>query len=228
MNQENIKVQDIVDAIKSRWQLIVSITLTSVIIASFFTLFIVKPKYEASTKLFIGKESSENKDQSYSSNDVQMYQKLLKTYSDVIMTSDLVERALSSENLDVDSESVLAGLTVTPKTDTQILQIQYTNTDKNLAMEVVDAITQEFVKTSSELISNANVKIIETVKLPQSPVSPNKKLNISVAFVLGLLISTTLALVLEFMNNTFKDKEQVENILGVPVIGTIPNTDTVK
>lgn len=228
MNQENIKVQDIVDAIRNRWQLIVSITLTSVIIASFFTLFIVKPKYEASTKLFIGKESSENKDQSYSSNDVQMYQKLLKTYSDVIMTSDLVERALSSENLDVDSESVLAGLTVTPKTDTQILQIQYTNTDKNLAMEVVDAITQEFVKTSSELISNANVKIIETVKLPQSPVSPNKKLNISVAFVLGLLISTTLALVLEFMNNTFKDKEQVENILGVPVIGTIPNTDTVK
>lgn len=228
MNQENIKVQDIVDAIRSRWQLIVSITLTSVIIASFFTLFIIKPKYEASTKLFIGKESSENKDQSYSSNDVQMYQKLLKTYSDVIMTSDLVERALSSENLDVDSESVLSGLTVTPKTDTQILQIQYTNTDKNLAMEVVDAITQEFVETSSELISNANVKIIETVKLPQYPVSPNKKLNISVAFVLGLLISTTLALVLEFMNNTFKDKEQVENILGVPVIGTIPNTDTVK
>lgn len=228
MNQENIKVQDIVDAIRSRWQLIVSITLTSVIIASFFTLFIIKPKYEASTKLFIGKESSENKDQSYSSNDVQMYQKLLKTYSDVIMTSDLVERALSSENLDVDSESVLSGLTVTPKTDTQILQIQYTNTDKNLAMEVVDAITQEFVETSTELISNANVKIIETVKLPQSPVSPNKKLNISVAFVLGLLISTTLALVLEFMNNTFKDKEQVENILGVPVIGTIPNTDTVK
>ena len=125
MNQENIKVQDIVDAIKSRWQLIVSITLTSVIIASFFTFFIVKPKYEASTKLFIGKESSENKDQSYSSNDVQMYQKLLKTYSDVIMTSDLVERALSSESLDVDSELVLAGLTVTPKTDTQILQIQY-------------------------------------------------------------------------------------------------------
>ncbi|WP_294349307.1 Wzz/FepE/Etk N-terminal domain-containing protein [uncultured Clostridium sp.] len=228
MNQENIKVQDIVDAIRNRWQLIVSITLTSVIIASFFTLFIVKPKYEASTKLFIGKESSENKDQSYSSNDVQMYQKLLKTYSDVIMTSDLVERALSSESLDVDSELVLAGLTVTPKTDTQILQIQYTNTDKNLAMEVVDAITQEFVKTSSELISNANVKIIETVKLPQSPVSPNKKLNISVAFVLGLLISTTLALVLEFMNNTFKYKEQVENILGVPVIGTIPNTDIVK
>ncbi len=228
MNQENIKVQDIVDAIKSRWQLIVSITLTSVIIASFFTFFIVKPKYEASTKLFIGKESSENKDQSYSSNDVQMYQKLLKTYSDVIMTSDLVERALSSESLDVDSELVLAGLTVTPKTDTQILQIQYINTDKNLAMEVVDAITQEFVKTSSELISNANVKIIETVKLPQSPVSPNKKLNISVALVLGLLISTTLALVLEFMNNTFKYKEQVENILGVPVIGTIPNTDIVK
>ncbi|MBE6050957.1 MAG: capsular biosynthesis protein [Clostridium sp.] len=228
MNQENIRIQDIVDVLKSRWQVIVSITLASVILASFFTFFLVQPKYEASTKLFIGKESSEDKAQNYNSNDVQMYQKLLKTYSDVIMTSDLVERALSSKNIEVDTDSVLKSLTVTPKTDTQILQVKYVSKDKNQAMKVVDAITSEFVETSTELISNANVKIIETVKLPQNPVSPNKKLNIVVAFVLGLMASVGIVLVLEFMNNTYKDKEQVENILGLPVIGTIPNTDNIK
>lgn len=228
MNQENIRMQDIVDAIKSRWQLIVSVTLVSVIVASFWTFFLVKPKYEASTKLFIGKESTEDKAQNYNSNDVQMYQKLLKTYSDVIMTSDLVERALTSENIQVEADSVLKSLTVTPKTDTQILQVKYVSKNKNEAMKVVNAIAQEFVETSTELISNANVKVIETVKLPQNPVSPNKKLNIVVAFVLGLLVSVGIVLILEFMNNTYKNKEQVESILGLPVIGSIPNTDNIK
>jgi capsular polysaccharide biosynthesis protein len=81
---------------------------------------------------------------------------------------------------------------------------------------------------STDLISNANVKIVESVTLPESPVSPNKKLNIAVAFALGLMVGVGLALLLEFMDNTFKDKEQIEKIVGIPTLGSIPNFDSMK
>ncbi|MEG2110649.1 MAG: capsular biosynthesis protein, partial [Clostridium sp.] len=55
--------------------------------------------------------------------------------------------------------------------------------------------------------------------------SPNKKLNILIAFVLGLMVSVGLSLLLEFMDNTFKDKNSVENILGLPVLSSIPEFD---
>lgn len=226
MNEENINIQDIIDALKARWQLIVTMTLLATILSTVVSFFLIKPKYEASTKLFIGKEES-NKE-SYNNNDVQMYQKLLKTYSDVIMTKDLVGNAIDDGGINIKADEALANLTVTPKTDTQILSISYKSTDRQQAKDIVQAVTDEFVEVSTDLISNANVKVVESVTLPESPVSPNKKLNIAIAFVLGAMLGVGIALLLEFMDNTFKDKDQVENILGVPVIGNIPNTDSKK
>jgi capsular polysaccharide biosynthesis protein len=228
MNQENIKVEDIIDALKSRWQLIVGITLGATILATVVSFFLIKPKYEASTKLFIGKESSEKSSQNYNSNDVLMYQNLLKTYADIVTTNDLINRAIQEKGLDLKSQSVVAGLKVEPLASTQILKITYKSGSKQECRDVVDAIADEFVKTSSELIANANVKVVESVTLPESAVSPNKKLNIAIALVLGFMAGVGLALLLEFMDNTFKDKEQIENTMGVPVLGTIPNLESSK
>ena len=116
-------------------------------------------------------------------------------------------------------------MTVTPRADTQILEISYTNTDPEVAKEIVESLTNEFINYSVELIPNGNVKIIEEVRLPEKPVSPNKKLNISIAFLLGLMVSVGFSFLIEFMDNTFKTKEQIENELGLPAIGVIPNEE---
>lgn len=226
MKEENIRIEDMIHALKSRWMLITIIALLLTTISAGVSFFLIKPKYEANTKLFIGKE--DNSEQAYNSNDVQMYQKLIKTYSDVIKTKDLVGRSLERINSDADVGDVLGALTVTPKTDTQLLEISYKSTDKEFARDIVQAITDEFVETSGDLISNANVKVVESVSLPQNPVSPNKKLNIGIAFIFGIILGCIISLALELMDNTFKDKEQIEYLFDVPVIGTIPNTDTTK
>ena len=44
MNEENIKIEDIVDGLKKRWQLIVTITLIATIISAVVSFFIIKPK----------------------------------------------------------------------------------------------------------------------------------------------------------------------------------------
>lgn len=227
MNEENIKIQDIVDALKKKWQLIVCITLAFTIIATIVSFFIIKPKYQSSTQLFIGKENTAT-DQKYDTNDVQMYQKLLKTYSSVITTNDLITRSFKNAEINISSEEALAGLSVVPKTDTQILEIKFISEDKQECKDVVKAITDEFVKTSTDLISNANVKVIEEVKLPEAPVSPNKKLNIAIAFLLGIMVGVGVSLLLAIMDSTFKDKNQLEEIIGLPVLGVIPDTEKVK
>lgn len=226
MDQESIRIEDIIHALKSRWQMIVEITLVAIILSTAVSFFLIKPKYEASTKLFVGKESSDaSKESAYNSNDVLMYQNLLKTYVDVIKTDDLIGNAISGKNISASAEGIKGSLNVEAVASTQILKISYISTDKNESKEVVDAVATQFIKTSKELIANADVKVVESVTLPEAPVSPNKKMNIAIAGLLGLMLGLGLALLLEFMDNTFKDKEQAENVLGLPVLGSIPNAE---
>ena len=46
------------------------------------------------------------------------------------------------------------------------------------------------------------------------------------AIVIGAILGIGLALMLEFVNNTVKEKRQLENMLDIPVLGTIPNNYT--
>ncbi|APF24336.1 MULTISPECIES: YveK family protein [Clostridium] len=223
MNEEIIRIEDIVDVLTKRWKMIFSVTLVATLISAVVSFFLIAPKYQAGTKLFIGKENTTTQDQSYNNNDVQMYQKLLKTYAEVIQTKDLVGQAIEQDNLDLDPEDVLKNLTVTPRADTQILEISYINVDPVVSQKIVESVTDKFIEYSTELIPNGNVKIIESVRIPENAVSPNKKMNIAIAFLLGLMISVGLSFLIEFMDNTFKTKEQIENILDLPAIGVIPN-----
>lgn len=223
MNEEIIRIEDIVDVLTKRWKMIFSVTLLATLISAVVSFFLIAPKYQAGTKLFIGKENTTTQDQSYNNNDVQMYQKLLKTYAEVIQTKDLVGQAIEQDNLDLDPEDVLKNLTVTPRADTQILEISYINVDPVVSQKIVESVTDKFIEYSTELIPNGNVKIIESVRIPENAVSPNKKMNIAIAFLLGLMISVGLSFLIEFMDNTFKTKEQIENILDLPAIGVIPN-----
>lgn len=223
MNEEIIRIEDIVDVLTKRWKMIFSVTLVATLISAVVSFFLIAPKYQAGTKLFIGKENTTTQDQYYNNNDVQMYQKLLKTYAEVIQTKDLVGQAIEQDNLDLDPEDVLKNLTVTPRADTQILEISYINVDPVVSQKIVESVTDKFIEYSTELIPNGNVKIIESVRIPENAVSPNKKMNIAIAFLLGLMISVGLSFLIEFMDNTFKTKEQIENILDLPAIGVIPN-----
>ena len=70
--------------------MIILFTVASVIIS----FYIIELKYEASTKFFIGKESI-GEDQSYSQNDVIMYQNLMKTYYEIIKTPDVLASSIN-------------------------------------------------------------------------------------------------------------------------------------
>ena len=221
MEEQVISISEIFEALKKRWILIVSITLVATLISGILSFFVIKPTYEASTKVFVGKEESSL--EGYNTNDIQMYQKLLQTYAETIKTNEVVQAAINStNNTDLTVPAVKGALTVTPVSDTQILQIKYQNKNPEVAKEILENITNEFVILAKELVPNGNVRVIEAVQLPENPVAPNKKMNIAIAFLLGLMVSVGLVFLIEYLDNTFKTKENLERELDIPVLGIIP------
>ena len=226
MEEQVISISEIFEAIKKRWIIIVAITLTATIISGIISFFVIDPVYEASTKVFVGKEENDNA--AYNSSEINMYQQLLQTYAQAIKTKDLVNRAISGLSYDeLEASSVVDALTVNPISSTQILEIKYKSKDAEEAKDVLKGITDEFIVTAKELVPNGNVRVIEEVELPENPVSPNKKMNIAIAFLLGLMVSVGLVFLLEYLDNTYKNKDQLEKELGIPVLGAIPDIESI-
>jgi capsular polysaccharide biosynthesis protein len=215
-----LRIQDILEILKRKWKLVITVVSITTIITALVNFFLITPIFQVNSKVFIGKE--ENINSKYDNSDVQMYQKLLKTYSELMKTKDLIEDSINKNNLNISADEVIDNLKVTPMTDTQILQVSYENKDKVLAREVLVSIIDEFMLESKTIIQNGNVKVIESAELPEKPISPQKAFNVAIAFIIGLMVGASLALIKEYVDDTVKTKEQTENAMGLPVIGMIP------
>ena len=223
MEEQVISISEIIDAVKKRWKIIALTTVLATVVSGIFSFFIISPTYEASTKIFIGKEGAES--EGYNSSDVSMYQNLIKTYSELIKTKDLVNKAINYSQYDLSVNNVLNSITVNTLTGTQILQISYQSKSPSIAKNMLESITNEFITKAEELVPNGNVKILESVELPKNPVAPNKTMNIAIAFILGMMVGFGIVFLLEYLDNTYKNKEQLEKDLDIPVLGVIPMSD---
>lgn len=77
-------------------------------------------------------------------------------------------------------------------------------------------------------LGDTSVMVISEASTPLSPIKPNKKLNMAVAFILGLMLFTLLAFILEYLDNTLKTPEDVSRELDLPVLGVIPKANSLN
>ena len=220
MEKEFSQLREVLDLLKKKWALIVFIIAICLISTIAITKYVIKPVYESKTKVFVGKEI--NNESTYDQWEIQMYQQLMQTYVELASTNNLIESALESINLDKDVEDVLENLSVVQKENTQILEISYKSIDSKESFDVVNAITNEFIKVSRDIIPNVNIEIIDDAQIAKEPLTNNLLRNLVVAFIGGCVLSVSLVLLMDFFNNTFNSKEDVERNLGLPIIGVIP------
>ncbi len=221
MEDNIISLKEILEILKRKWKLILIFTLSLTLVSSIALFLLITPQYESTTKVFIGKE--ENQQEGYNISDIQMYQKLLKTYGEVIKTEDLIKKAIDKTGLAIKPREALENLTVVSVADTQILELKFKSSSPDEAVRLVSAIKYEFVKLSIDLVPNGNIQILEEARFPLRAVSPNKNMGLAIAIVLGLFMGIGVAFLVEFLNNTYKSKDILEKELNIPVLGTIPN-----
>ena len=96
-------------------------------------------------------------------------------------------------------------------------------------MEGAKAIYQQVLKKAQETtimgtINVSNVQLFDKATPPRKPSKPKKALNVLLGIVLGLFTGVGFALVSERMDNTYTSPEELEEHLGVPMLGIVPKS----
>lgn len=68
----------------------------------------------------------------------------------------------------------------------------------------------------------APVQLDAPATVPGAPISPKKKLDVMLAFVVGLMAGCALAFLLEQFDNTIKNPDDIRRVVGLPTLAVIP------
>lgn len=80
------------------------------------------------------------------------------------------------------------------------------------------------VGVSSEL-KTQSAAIVDFATQPNNPYSPRLSINLAVALALFLALSASIIYIIELLNNTFTNPEQIEKELGLAMLGILPHVD---
>ena len=219
------------NVIKAKWKWIIITILVGIITSFIYSFFIAKTTYEAEVKVFVGKEKFKNTSEEYiemeeyTSDEVLMYQRLIKTHSELINSKDLLNAAIDKNSYELNLQEVRKSLSIEPVVDTQILKLKYESESAQLSYDMLYEITKVYIETIEELYPNINISLIQQTDVSTS--SPTNKLLVGggVGAILGACIAIGIIILLQITNNTFKTKEELEKYINLNVIGLIPKTE---
>jgi uncharacterized protein involved in exopolysaccharide biosynthesis len=107
-------------------------------------------------------------------------------------------------------------------------QLQYTILERNVETnqrlhDTLLAKLKEADITDTMVISN--IRIVEDAIKPGSPFKPNKKRNLLLSIIVGLMIGVGLAFLRENFDRTMHTEEDVQRVLGLTVLSVIPKAE---
>ena len=226
-----ISIVECLEEIQKNWKKIILVVLSFILISSLYTTFLMKQEYEANVKVFIGKQKFQNTTESYNNEEITLYQRLITTYSEVIKSKKLISKSindskvnyLSNKDGKITYDSVISNFTVNPITNTQIIEMSYKNLNPQQSYDLLYSMTENIIAYSKELYPTVNIKVVEQVHVDYSDLISKKIMIVGVALILGLLTGIGIVIALMYFDNTFKNKRVLEEEIGIPVIGVIPD-----
>lgn len=152
---------------------------------------------------------------------VQSDLQLINTYSEIIKSPRILDKVSHNLKDRYSSEEISAMLTVSNQADSQILNIAIKNDDSEEASIIANEVANVFKKDIKKIMSVDNVSILSNAGGTGVKVFPKPFTNGVIATFLGVISALVIAFLKELLDRRIKTESDVEEILGLPVLGTI-------
>ncbi|HFU4486704.1 TPA: YveK family protein [Streptococcus suis] len=227
-NQEANMIEiDVLSLLRTIWRKKFLILLTAILttgLAFAYSAFLATPQYDSTTRLYVVNQSGDN-GAVITTQDLQAGSFLVKDYQEIILSQDVLKNVTTTLGI---TEDIKGKITVTIPTDTRILSITVRDSDPDQAATIANTLRDEAAKKIIEVTKVSDVTTLEAALPAENPSTPQTKRNLVLGFVAGAFLATAFVLVLEVLDDRVKRPQDIEEGLGMTLLGVVPQAAKLK
>ena len=224
---ENTSIEiDVLYLLKKLWQkkvLIVFSTILFGLIALLVSVFILKPTYTSSTRIYVANQANENNN--LTAQDLQAGSYLVNDYKEIITSDSVLLDVIAREGLVTTPKELTSDIDVVIPVNTRIITISVNSESPQEAQQLANTLRMVASEKIKQVTKVEDVTTIEEAKLPETPSSPNISRNVLLGALVGGFITVVMILLLELLDDRVHRPEDVEEVLGLVLIGVVPDTE---
>ncbi|HFU3798861.1 TPA: YveK family protein [Streptococcus suis] len=227
-NQEANTIEiDVLALLRTIWRKKFLILLTAILttgLAFAYSAFLVTPQYDSTTRLYVVNQSSDN-GAGITNQDLQAGSFLVKDYKEIILSQDVLKNVTTTLGI---TNDIKEKITVNIPVDTRILSISVRDSDPNQAATIANTLRDEAAKKIIEVTKVSDVTTLEAAMPAENPSTPQTRRNLVLGFIVGAFLATALVLVLEVLDDRVKRPQDIEEGLGMTLLGVVPHAEKLK
>ena len=227
-NQTQMEI-DVLLLLKKLWQKKFIISLLTIVFASAamaLSIFVIKPVYTSTTKIYVVNQKDNSG--TITTQDLQAGDYLVKDYREILTSKDVLSTVVEQHGLEMTPEALLSKISVSVPTNTRIISISVKDLEPSEAARLANAVREVGAEKIKQITKVDEVTTIENAEVPTTPSSPNIKRNAILGGLVGGFLATVLVLVRELLDDRVKRPEDVEETLGLPLLGIVPEMSKLK
>ena len=231
MKDDEIDILELLYVLKSKLIYIIATVIVFALLGLIYSKVFITPMYKASTTFVLSKSKdninqTDNNNEAITQSDITLNSKLVSTYSEIIKSKTIAKSVMAT--LGIDNMSVnefISRVSVSSKENTELIEITVSNEDPNLSAKIANSLAEVFRDKVNEVYNIDNLSIIDVAEPNSVPYNVGTVKNIMIFSIIGLVISCGVIFIIAYFDDTVKDEKDVEALLNIPVIASIPKLD---
>ena len=216
---EEIDLKEMFDYFRGKVIWILVACIFAVIIGNTYTLLRRVPMYKSNTTIVL---VSEHQNEGYNTSELQLNKNLVSTYSEIIKSRKVLEPVLNNLSLDYSYGTLKSNVSVSSVTNTEIIKIVVADKDPEVATKIADEIAKVFTEEIQKIYKINNVSIVDTAVADTKPYNVSFIKDNAIYIAIALVLSCGIIFICFYFDTTIKTSEDIENKLGLTVVGTVP------
>ncbi len=227
---EELDIMEILYAFKKKFKYIILTVIIFALLGFAYSEILVVPMYKSTISFVLSKSvdnnvEDKNNGEAITTNDITLNSKLVATYSKIIKSRTIAKQVIDSLGIDMKVEKFISNISVTSQDDTELIEITVSNEDPKLSADIANSLAEVFREKVNEVYGINNLSVIDVPEVADLPYNIGTMKNVVLFAIIGLAISCGIVFIIVYFDNTVKDEKDIEDLLNIPVIVSIPKAE---